>query len=147
VVISAGAPTLLSEYLNGRRYDFRGTARWLAPRLTEKDVVFSDQPMVLAHYLPGTSVQHLRADTAALMQSVRVLEDSAPEGALWIVAPSRGHAFRTTLKSGGLIGWVHDNCQLRNVTGRGRLDFRQQYLHVYRCPPAAPTLIRANAPG
>ena len=145
VVIAAGAPTLLSEYLNGRRYDFRGMARWLAPRITAKDIVFSDQPMVLAHYLPGTGVQHLRADTAALMQSARVLEDSAPEGALWIVAPSRGHAFRTTLKSGGLIGWIHDNCQLQNITGRGRLDFRQQYLHVYRCPPEPPSLIRASA--
>jgi uncharacterized membrane protein len=147
VVISAGVPTLLSEYLNGRRYDFRGMARWLEPRLAPGDIVFSDQPMVLAHYLPGTNVQHLLADTTSLMQAVRTLNHSEQGGALWIVAPSQGHTFRTNLKRGGLINWIYDNCQLRNITGKGRVDFRQQYLQLYRCPPAGATVFRAQASG
>lgn len=144
VMIAVGAPTLISEYLNGRRYDFRSMAQWLEPRLTPGDIVFSDQPMVLAHYLPATSVQHLRADTAPLMQSVRALEQAAVGGALWIVAPSQGHTFRTNLRRGGLIDWIYENCQLRNISGKGRLDFRQQYLQIYRCPPAAARVFRVQ---
>lgn len=135
VIISAGAPTLLSEYLNGRRYDFRGMARWLEPRLAPGDIVFSDQPMVLAHYLPGIEVQRLQPDTTALTQSMRVLNQPGRGEALWVVAPSLGHALRTNLKRGGLIDWIYDKCQLRNTTGKGRMDFRQQYLQIYRCPP------------
>jgi hypothetical protein len=147
VVISAGLPTLLSEYLNGRRYDFRGMARWLEPRLAPGDIVFSDQPRVLDHYLPGTDVQHLLADTTSLMQAVRGLNQSERGGGLWIVAPSQGHTFRTTLQRGGLIGWIYDNCQLQNITGRGRMDLRQQYLLIYRCPPAGSRVFGANASG
>jgi 4-amino-4-deoxy-L-arabinose transferase-like glycosyltransferase len=145
VVVSAGAPSLISEYLNGRRYDFRGMAHWLEPRLAPADIVFSDQPMVLAHYLDGAKVEHLRPDTASLTQSARRLHESGRGGALWIVAPSQGHALRTDLKRGGLIGWIYDNCQLRQLTGMGRVDFRQQYLNAYRCPPGDPSLYRARA--
>jgi mannosyltransferase len=135
VVVAAGIPTLVSEYLNGRRYDFRSMAQWLAPRLEPGDVVFSDQPMVLAHYLPGTDVQRLRPDAAVLRHSSQQLLEAGRGGALWVVAPTLGHAFRTDLKRGGLIDWMYDNCQLRNITGKARVDFRQQYLQIYRCPP------------
>jgi hypothetical protein len=137
LAVAAGAPTLISEYLNGRRYDFRGMAEWLGPRLTPADIVFSDQPMVLAHYLGGSEVQHLQPDTASLIRSVGQLEQSGRGGALWIVAPTAAHTFRTDLKRGGLIGWIYENCRLRNLTGKGRVDFRQQYLQIFRCPPAA----------
>jgi hypothetical protein len=144
IVIAAGVPTLISEYRNGRRYDFRSAARWMEQRLAPGDIVFSDQPMVLAHYLAGTEVQRLRYDTAPLTESVRLLKRSGTSGTLWIVAPAPGHAFRTALKQGGLIGWIYDHCQLSATTGRGRVDFRQQYLHVYRCPPAAPPSASAD---
>ena len=138
VFIIAGAPTLVSQYRNGRRFDFRGVAQWLEPRLSQGDLVFSDQPMVLAHYLKGPPVQKLRQDPAPLREAVSELQRSGGE-ALWIVAPAPAHAFRTNLKPGGLAGWMYANCQMRNTIGRGRLDFRQQYLQVYRCPPALPT--------
>ncbi len=145
VIIAAGAPTLASEYINGRRYDFRGMAQWLEPRLAPGDVVFSDQPMVLDHYLAGSKVQHLRADTTSLAQSIRGLSLTGEREALWIVAPSQGHMFRTDLKRGGLIDWIYGKCQLQNITGKGRVDFRQQYLQIYRCPPAAGvSLFRAS---
>jgi 4-amino-4-deoxy-L-arabinose transferase-like glycosyltransferase len=138
IVIVAGVPTLISDYRDGRRYDFRGMARWLAPRIAPGDIVFSDQPMVLAHYLPGTPVERLRQDPVPLMQAERVLHQPGRVGTLWIVAPAPSHAFRTDLKFGGLIGWIYQNCQLRNTMGVGRVDYRQEYLQVYRCPPAAP---------
>lgn len=147
VMIAAGAPTLVSEYLNGRRYDFRGMANWLGPRLTPSDVVFSDQPMVLAHYLPGTEVRHLVPDTTSLVQSLQGLPQPGGGEALWIVAPTAGHAFRTNLKRGGLIDWIYDNCQLRNSTGRGRMDARQQYLQIYRCPPGRAAPLRDASSG
>ena len=56
--------------------------------------------------------------------------------ALWVIAPAPAHAFRTNLRPGGLAEWLYTTCQMRNTFGRGRLDFRQQYLQVYRCPPA-----------
>jgi hypothetical protein len=136
LVLVPGAPTLISQYLNGRRFDFRGVAHWLQPRLTPGDVIFSDQPVALAHYLPGIDVQRLRHNTDPLRQSVRALYQSERGGALWIVAPAPAHAFRTNLKQGGLIRWIYDNCQLSNTVGRSRVDFRQQYLQVYRCPPS-----------
>ncbi len=136
-LLSAGAPTLISQYRNGRRFDFRGVAQWLEPRLSPRDVIFSDQPMVLAHYLAGAEVQKLRRDPAPLGQTVLELRRSGGEGTLWLVAPAPAHAFRTNLKAGGLAAWIYDNCQLGNTVGRGRVDFRQQYLQVFRCPPAA----------
>jgi hypothetical protein len=137
IIMAAGAPTLLSDYRDGRRYDFRGAARWLEKRLAPGDVVFSDQPMVLAHYLPGAPVQRLR-QVDPLKESAEALRESGRPSALWIVAPAPSHAFRANLKHGGLIGWIFENCQLRNSIGVGRVDFRQDYLHIYRCPPAAP---------
>jgi len=136
LVLTAGWPSLASEYLNGRRYDFRAMAQWLQPRMAPGDIVFSDQPRVLTHYLTGTKVQHLEPDTLPLQESLHAVREIGPGGGLWIVAPTMGHAFRTDLKSGGLIDWIYNNCQLKYLTGKGRVDFRQQYLQIHRCPPA-----------
>ena len=135
IFMTAGAPTLVSQYRNGRRFDFRGVAHWLAPKLSPSDVIVSDQPMVLAHYLGGAQVQKLRHDPAPLRESMGQLRQSGGGGVLWVVAPAPAHALRTNLKRGGLAHWIYENCQLQNTVGRGRVDFRQQYLQVYRCPP------------
>jgi dolichyl-phosphate-mannose-protein mannosyltransferase len=135
LVLVPGTPTLISQFLNGRRFDFKTAAQWLEPRLTPGDAIFSDQPVALAHYLPGVEVQRLRYNTAPLTESVRTLRESERGGALWIVGPAPAHAFRTNLKQGGLARWIYDNCQLSNTVGRSRVDVRQQYLQVYRCPP------------
>lgn len=137
IIVAAGAPTLISDYRDGRRFDFRGAARWLDTRMAPGDLVFSDQPMVLAHYLPRSRVQHLRPDAAPLVQAMGTLDRAGGGGALWVVAPARSHAFRTNLKQGGLIDWIYGNCQVRGTIGVGRVDFRQQYLQIYRCPPAS----------
>jgi hypothetical protein len=136
ICLGAGAPTLVSQYRNGRRYDFRGAAEWLAPRLARADVVYSDQAMVLAHYLKQREVQKLRANPDALGEALEEVRRAGGQ-ALWVVAPAPGHAFRTNLKPGGLADWLYGHCQMRDTFGRGRLDFRQQYLQVYQCPPSA----------
>jgi hypothetical protein len=136
IIVAAGAPTLASQYRDGRRYDFRGVANWLDQRVSPDDIVFSDQPQVLAHYLPRMPVQRLGADTTPLSQSVHALGESGGDGNLWIVAPAPAHAFRTNPKMGSLEGWMYDHCQLRNNVGVSRLDYRQYYLQIYRCPPA-----------
>jgi hypothetical protein len=146
VFVLAGAPTLVSQYRNGRRFDFKGVAHWLKPHLSRGDIVFSDQPMVLAHYLNGQSVQKLRPTSAPLEEAVSELQRAGGE-ALWIVAPAPAHAFRTNLKPGGLADWMYGNCQMRNTIGTGRLDFRQQYLQVFRCPPARPTMTARRQQG
>jgi hypothetical protein len=133
-VLAAGLPTLLSDLRDGRRYNFRAVAQWLQPRLAAGDVVFSDQAMVLSHYLPEAAVERLRrveplADTLSAQQRTG-------RGALWIVAPAPSHAFRTNLEEGGLITWMYENCQLQKMMGVGRVDYRQEYLQVYRCPPS-----------
>jgi hypothetical protein len=141
MIIAAGAPTLISQYRDGRRWDFRGVARWLDGRLLPDDVVFSDQFQTLGYYLPGRDVQRLRGDPAPLIESERALHQSGRGGSLWIVAPAPSHAFRTNPKLGSLNQWLYDNCQLRNTVGVGRVDFRQQYLQIYRCPPMAPEAV------
>jgi 4-amino-4-deoxy-L-arabinose transferase-like glycosyltransferase len=138
MIIAAGAPTLISQYRDGRRWDFRGVARWLDGRILPDDVVFSDQFQTLGYYLPGRDVQRLRGDPTPLIESERALHQSGRGGSLWIVAPAPSHAFRTNPKLGSLNQWLYDNCQLRNTVGVGRVDFRQQYLQIYRCPPMAP---------
>jgi 4-amino-4-deoxy-L-arabinose transferase-like glycosyltransferase len=135
-IVAAGAPTLMSDYRDGRRYNFRAAAQWLQNRVVPGDFVFSDQFMVLTHYLPGTKVERLRHDTTPLIQSVQLLRQSGRPGAVWIVAPAPSHAVRSNLRHGGLIDWMYANCQLRNTIGRGRVDFRQNYLQIYRCPPS-----------
>jgi hypothetical protein len=141
MVLAAGAPTLISQYRDGRRWDFRGAARWLDERLAPGDVVFSDQPKVVAHYLPGRDVQRLVADPARLVQAESVLRQERRGGVLWIVGPAPSHAFRTNPKLSSLNDWIYDNCQLRNTIGVGRVDFRQNFLQVYRCPPVVPVAV------
>lgn len=102
--------------------------------------------MVLDHYLPGPQVRKLRRDPTGLEQAVKEVADSQGK-ALWVVAPAPAHAFRTNLKPGGLADWMWANCQMRNNVGRGRVDFRQQYLQVYRCPPALPVAAREESAG
>jgi 4-amino-4-deoxy-L-arabinose transferase-like glycosyltransferase len=137
LVLIPDAPTVVSQYLNGRRYDFKAVGHWLKPRLSSSDVIYSDQPVALAYYLPRARVERLRFNTAPLEASLRQFRDSDPSAALWIVVPAPAHAFRPSLKQGGLAAWMYGNCQLRNSLGAGRLDFRQQYLEVFRCPPAS----------
>jgi 4-amino-4-deoxy-L-arabinose transferase-like glycosyltransferase len=137
IFISATMPTLVSQYRNGRRFDFRGAAQWLQPHLSEGDIIYSDQPMVLAHYLKGAAVQKLRANPAPLEAALGDVRGSGGK-ALWVIAPAPAHAFRTNLKPGGLADWLWSACQMRNTIGQGRLDFRQQYLQVYQCPPGEP---------
>jgi hypothetical protein len=137
LVILGGLPTLLSQYRDGRRNDFRGAARWLDERLSPGDVVFSDQYRTLSHYLKRGEAQRLSADLAPLIQSVRGLHDDG--GTLWIVKPAAvqgGH--RTNPGLGTLQGWIYENCQLRNAIGVARLDFRLNELEIYSCP--APVL-------
>jgi mannosyltransferase len=136
LVVAAGAPTLISDLRDGRRFDFRAAARWLDKQLRPGDIVFSDQPMVLDYYLRGAPVERLRRPEALdeAMQRLSPAEDQA----LWVIAPAPSHAFRANLKRGGLIFWMYDHCQLRTSVGVGRIDLRQDYLQVYRCPPLAP---------
>jgi mannosyltransferase len=142
MLVTVGLPTLLSDYRDGRRYDFRGAAQWLESRLGPEDMVYSDQHMVTRHYL-GRTVYRLR-NPGPLRESFARLQASGGGGILWIVAPAPSHAFRTDLKRGGLIYWIKQHCQLRNTLGVGRVDFRQQYLQLYRCPPAPPPDTRAG---
>jgi hypothetical protein len=137
IILGEGAPTLVSQYRDGRRYDFRGAARWVDASSGSSDVVFSDQYKVVTHYLPGKQVRRLLGDPTPLMQTARVLQQSGTT-ALWVVKPAPSHAFRTNPKIGSLDQWIFDNCQLRNIIGRSRLDFRQNLLQIYRCPPILP---------
>jgi len=134
ISIIAGAPTLVSDARDGRRYDFRTSARWISSRLGHGDIVFSDQPMVMAHYLTQHPVRHLLQDLGLLTQAMDELRRAGRGGALWIVAPAPSHARRPMMKQGGMIDWIYENCRLRNTVGVGRLDFRQDYLNIFRCP-------------
>ncbi len=138
LIFEAGAPTLISQYRDGRRWDFRGAARWLEQRMGPDDVLFSDQPKVVTHYLGGKPVQRLVADPVRLENAMASLK-GGPTAALWIVAPAPSHAFRINPRIGALNEWVYSHCQLRNTLGVGRVDFRQNFLQIYRCPPLAPT--------
>ncbi|HEU4526218.1 MAG TPA: glycosyltransferase family 39 protein, partial [Gemmatimonadales bacterium] len=120
MILVAGLPTLVSQYRNGRRFDFRGAAHWLEPQLSRGDIVYSDQPMVLDHYMAGPVVQKLRPKPEPLRDAVDEVRRSGGQ-ALWVVAPAPAHAFRTNLEPGGLAGWLYTNCQMRNTVGRGRL--------------------------
>jgi len=137
MMIAAGLPSLLSQYRNGRRNDFRGAALWLQQQMGPRDVVFSDQFRVMTHYLPGVTIEPLTTDPQLLRASLAAERRSSPPRAVWLVAPAASHAFRSYADAGDLVGWIWTHCQLRNTIGRGRFDFRQQYLQIYRCPPTA----------
>jgi hypothetical protein len=147
MIMAAGMPTLVSQYRNGRRFDIRGVAQWLQPRLTPRDVVYSDQPAAMTHYLPGTDVRPLKYNTSILTETLEELPKEGNSAALWVVAPAPAHAFRTDLREGGLANWLYDHCWLRNTIGRGRMDFRQQYLQVYHCAPGRSSNVALLQPG
>lgn len=137
IIVVAGLPTLISQYRDGRRQDFRGAALWLHDRLRPGDLVYADQFRTVALYLPDRKVQHLAADPVALSRSLQRVRASGEGGTLWIVAPyapKGGH--RTTPKLNDFKSWLYANCQLRESIGVARLDFRQNELQIYRCPPA-----------
>jgi hypothetical protein len=134
IVIAGGLPTVISQYRDGRRYDFRGAAQWLKSRMTPGDLVFSEQYPVMRHYL-GPLAQPISFDTTALEGSAHRLNEPGHGDALWIVAPAPSHAFRVNLRKGGLLAWIYQNCQLQNTLGKARMDVRQYYLQIYRCPP------------
>ena len=136
MILTAGAPTVISQYRDGRRYDFRRVAQWLNGKMQPGDAIFSDQPRVLMHYLPGSQIPRLSKDTVPLSQAAEKLKEAGKDGTLWIVAPAPSHAFRSAPGLGRLKAWMYDNCQIRNTVGVGRVDFRQHYLQIYRCPPA-----------
>jgi hypothetical protein len=138
MILTDGAPTLLSQYRDGKRYDFRGAARWLDEHMAPGDVLVSDQPQVVAHYLPGRQVQRLMADPIRLARAAGTSRQTGGNGSLWIVTPAPSHAFRVNPRLGSMNDWIYTNCQLRNTIGVGRLDFRQNYLQIYRCPPLTP---------
>jgi len=136
-MIVSGLPTLLSQYRDGRRRDFRGVAEYLTVRLGPGDSIYSDQAAVLGHYLPGRFVGRLAANPDLLVRSLRALEKSAHGEALWIVLPASAQGgLRTTTRVGSMTSWIYENCQLRNTVGVARFDFRQNQLQVYRCPSA-----------
>ncbi len=137
VIILAGAPTVLSQYRDGRRQDFRGAARWLQEHLTPGDQVYSDQFRTVKLYLPGTTIHHLSAEPAPLAQALEGVLTSHPAGTLWLVVPysARG-GVRTTPKLESFKGWIYGHCQLAETMGVARLDFRHNELQIYRCPPA-----------
>jgi mannosyltransferase len=140
LIIAAGAPTLISQYRDGRRQDFRGVAQWLHQHLEPGDLLYSDQFRTVTLYLPGTQVHHLSADSTALTQSLHQLQAQRRGATLWIVAPySAQGGYRTTPKLNAFKNWIYQNCQLREAIGVARLDFRQNELQIYRCPPATPT--------
>lgn len=144
IILAAGLPTLLSHYRDARRYDYRSVARWMEERVAPEDVVFSDQPMVLAHYLGKRPVERLR-DLGTLTRTLEELP-SGGRSRLWVVLPARSHAFRSSPGVGRLSRWLYDHCRIRNTVGVGRMDFRQHYLHVFRCPTADdPEPVRASA--
>jgi Dolichyl-phosphate-mannose-protein mannosyltransferase len=145
MILAAGTPTLVSQYRDGQRWDFRGAARWLEGQLEPGDIVYSDQPQVMLHYLPGRQVYRLVADSTRLGRAARLVPERGGE-ALWIVAPAPSHAFRTNPKLSSLNDWMYENCQLRNTIGVGRVDFRQNFLQVYRCPPLRPVPAAAGRP-
>jgi hypothetical protein len=139
ILIAAGSPTLISQYRDGRRQDFRGAAQWLQQHLSPGDLVYSDQFRTMRLYLTQTPIQHLSADSTALEEGLRGLERSRPAAALWIVAPysARG-GHRTSPKLESFKEWLYNHCQLREAIGVARLDFRHNELQIYRCPPVAP---------
>jgi hypothetical protein len=145
IVILAGAPTLVSQYRDGRRNDFRGVARWLNQHYSPGDVVFSDQFRTLSHYLHGWEAQRLVADPGILSRSLSVMHQSRSGGTLWIVKPvalAGGH--RANPRLGSLEQWLYDNCQLRTSIGVARLDFRHNELQIYRCP--VPAVVNSGSP-
>jgi hypothetical protein len=145
-IVAAGLPTLVSQYRDGRRRDFRGAAEFLGPRLGPTDGIYSDQAAVLGHYLPGRFVGRLSANVDLLERSLRELEKAGRREALWIVVPASAQGgLRTTARVGSMTGWIYENCQLRNTVGTARLDFRQNQLQIYRCP-SEPALGDRNKP-
>lgn len=130
IMLASSMPTLLSQYRDGRRADFRRVARYLNKRIGPGDVVYSDQYRTLGYYL-HLPVHQLGANPAPLMQSMGALQQSGA-GTLWIVAPVQG-GVRSNRGYGRLKGWIYDNCRLLNVVGKPRLDFRRNEMQVYRC--------------
>ena len=138
LMIFADGARLISQYRDGKRYDFRGAARWLDEHMAPGDVLFSDQPQVVAHYLPGRQCGAWLPILFGWPAPETRSRQTGGKGSLWIVTPAPSHAFRTNPMLGSMNDWIYANCQLRNTIGVGRLDFRQNYLQLYRCPPLAP---------
>jgi 4-amino-4-deoxy-L-arabinose transferase-like glycosyltransferase len=137
MLVLANVPVLISHYLDGSRGDFRSAARYVQAHWAEGDVIYSDQYPVLQHYLPGAEVFGMTRDPINLERALREARQERPEAALWtvaLVAPRGG--FRTHSLP-RVSSWLFANCRLAAAYGVPRLDFRQNEVQVYRCPPEA----------
>jgi predicted small integral membrane protein len=145
LVISDNVPVLLSNYLDGSRADFRSGAQYVKAHMQAGDVVFSDQYPVLQHYLPGVDVLPMTRNPASLARYLSEAQQKVPTASLWsvaLVAPRGG--FRTHSLP-RVSSWIFANCQLAATFGIPRLDFRQNELQVYRCPPEPGDFSRPSA--
>lgn len=137
LVISDNLPVLASHYLDGSRADFRAAARYVDVHRGAGDVVFSDQQPVTQHYLPGMVVRPMTRNPKSLEEALIEARQATPGAALWtvaLVAPRGG--FRTHSLP-RVSTWIYKHCRLSATFGVPRLDFRQNELQIYRCPPEA----------
>jgi hypothetical protein len=135
IVLAGNAPMLMSQYRDGSRADFRGAARWVAEHYRPGDLVVADQSRAFAHYFPQASVTPM-PDLADPLEAA--LDRVSGGGTLWAVALSSQRGGFRGQKLGSLDDWMYGHCQLRASLGVPRLDFRQNQIQIYRCPPAAP---------
>lgn len=135
MLVLANVPVLISHYLDGSRGDFRSAAYYVKDHWSMGDVIYSDQHPVLQHYLPGVQVFGMTRDPINLERALREARQEKPDAALWtvaLVAPRGG--FRTHSLP-RVSSWIFANCRLAAAYGVPRLDFRQNEIQVYRCPP------------
>jgi hypothetical protein len=132
-LLTSQGPRIVSQYRDGGRLDFRAAALHIKDHAAVGDVVLSDQPRMLRHYLPTTTIDQLEPVVESLLAGVRRVP---PGGALWIVSATvRRGGFRE-LNLGSAQTWVRTTCRLSETYTVPRLDYKHNELRVYRCPSA-----------
>ena len=150
VLLAGPVPSLMSQYMDGGRHDFRSPATVILEAASPGDVVFADQHELSLHYLGGAeglSFDGFRRDPDELADTLAGLTEGGSGDDLWIVAEfmARGGFGDKSLEEAG--PWVRANCREWAVFGAPRLDFKVNETRLYRCPAAGIGITSAEGAG
>lgn len=132
-LILAPAPSLVSHYLDGGRADFRAAADLIEGRATDADIILGDRDGALNHYLTSHGASELASSDVQL--ETELVSVGAQGGAnLWLAVHLQMRGGFNERSLSGIETWVQDRCILEAMIGRPRVDFKGNFVQVYRCP-------------
>jgi hypothetical protein len=129
LIVAGGAPSIVSYFTDGLRFDYRPAYARIAaeqPRIP----VFAWPTALQAEYGPNLRALELRPDPVYLQEQL------AASGQMWVVISRKRYGIAGD--EGRVVEqWIDASCRIVDTYERPRFDYRLYRVELYRC--SAPT--------